>query len=329
MIRKTAGLRYDEDKDKMVQEYIIIGYAATRAEGLQMLAEYNKNPFDVEASKITFQEVYERWSKDKFPTISHSNVNGYEASYKVCTALYSKSFKDLKLADLQFVVDSCGKNYPTLKKLKSLFSQLYEYAMKHDICGKDYSEFVDIARYRDKNPNKRDRDKFSAEQIERLWQLSEDPYYQIVLMLIYNGCRISEFLDLKKEHVHLEEQYFDVIASKTENGIRKVPIADKVLPFYRTWFEGSQCEYLLHTPDQKHFDYRNYYDSYFTPLMEQLGHTQTPHCTRHTCISMLTQAHVDQTMIKKIVGHAGAMTLTERVYTHLDIQSLVDAINQI
>ena len=329
MIRKTAGWRYDEDKDKMVQEYIIIGYAATRAEGLQMLAEYNKNPFDVEASKITFQEVYERWSKDKFPTISHSNVNGYEASYKVCTALYSKSFKDLKLADLQFVVDTCGKNYPTLKKLKSLFSQLYEYAMKHDICGKDYSEFVDIARYRDKNPNKRDRDKFSTEQIERLWQLSEDPYYQIVLMLIYNGCRISEFLDLKKEHVHLEEQYFDVIASKTENGIRKVPIANKVLPFYRTWFEGSQCEYLLHTPDQKHFDYRNYYDSYFTPLMEQLGYTQTPHCTRHTCISMLTQAHVDQTMIKKIVGHAGAMTLTERVYTHLDIQSLVDAINQI
>lgn len=34
-------------------------------------------------------------------------------------------------------------------------------------------------------------------------------------------------------------------------------------------------------------------------------------------------------MIKKIVGHAGAMTLTERVYTHLDIKALVDAINRI
>ena len=130
-------------------------------------------------------------------------------------------------------------------------------------------------------------------------------------MIIYNGCRISEFLNLKKENVHLEEQYFDVIASKTENGLRKVPIADKVLPFYKAWYEGSQCEYLLHTPDQKHFDYRNYYDSYFTPLMEQLGY------------------HVDQTTIKKIVGHSGAMTLTERVYTHLDIETLVEAINKI
>ena len=80
---------------------------------------------------------------------------------------------------------------------------------------------------------------------------------------------------------------------------------------------------------EKELAYRNYYDSYFTPLMEQLGYDQTPHCTRHTCISMLTEAHVDQTMIKKIVGHSGAMTLTERVYTHLDIETLVEAINKI
>ena len=34
-------------------------------------------------------------------------------------------------------------------------------------------------------------------------------------------------------------------------------------------------------------------------------------------------------MIKKIVGHSGAMTLTERVYTHLAIETLVEAINKI
>ena len=80
-------------------------------------------------------------------------------------------------------------------------------------------------------------------------------------MLIYNGCRISELLDLEKKNVHLEEQYFDVILSKTENGIRKVPIADKVLPFYKAWYESSDCEYLLHTDDNKKFTYRNYKDS--------------------------------------------------------------------
>lgn len=197
-----------------------------------------------------------------------------------------------------------------LKKLKGLFNQLYAYAMKNDICNKDYSKFVDLSWHKDNNPNKSDRNKFTKEQITRLWELAEHPYYQIVLMLIYNGCRISEFLDLKKENVHLEEQYFDVIASKTENGLRKAPIADKVLPFYKAWYEGSECEYLLHSPDQKHFDYRKYYDSYFTLLIEQLEYDQTPHCTRHTCISMLTETHVDQTMIKKIVRSPNVSTPT-------------------
>ena len=63
--------------------------------------------------------------------------------------------------------------------------------------------------------------------------------------------------------------------------------------------------------------------------MEQLGMKHNPHETRHTTITRLAEAHVDSVMVKKIVGHSGAMTLTERVYTHPDIQALVDAINQL
>ena len=329
LVRKTVGWHYDEKKDKQVQDYLVIGYAPTKADGLQMLAEYNKNPFDVSAAKITFQEVYEKWSASKFQTISDSNVKGYNASYKLCGTLYNKVFKEIKLADLQYVVDTCEKNYPTLRKLKVLFGQMYDYAMKNDLCNKDYSEFVDILKFKDRNPNKMDRNKFSKKEIERLWEQKDDKYYQIVLMLIYTGVRISELLDLKKENVHLNERYFDVLASKTENGIRKVPIADKVLPFFRCWYNDTKSEYLLHTENGEQFKYRNYYDSYFLPLMNNLGLSQTPHCCRHTCISMLAEAKVDQTTIKKIVGHTGSMTLTERIYTHLDIEGLINAINKI
>ena len=43
---------------------------------------------------------------------------------------------------------------------------------------------------------------------------------------------------------------------------------------------------------------------------------------------MLSKSAVQNTTIKKIVGHSGAMTLTEKVYTYLDMQVLVDAINK-
>ena len=136
MVRKTIGWHLDETKGRQIQDFQIIGYAETRAEGLRMLAEYNQNPYDVNVAKVTFSEVYERWSKYKYPIISDSNAKGYTASYKVCGILYDKPFREIKLCDLQLVVDTCGKNYPTLKKLKGLFNQVYEYAMKNDSATK-------------------------------------------------------------------------------------------------------------------------------------------------------------------------------------------------
>lgn len=77
------------------------------------------------------------------------------------------------------------------------------------------------------------------------------------------------------------------------------------------------------------FKYRNYYDAYWIPILEPIGLSKfTPHCTRHTCISLLAEAKVDQTSIKLIVTHRGAMSLTERVYTHLDINALIDTVNK-
>lgn len=98
MVRKTVGYHIDPIKEKKVAEYIIIGYTATKSEGLQLLADYNHNPYDTKAAKMTFSEVYEEWSRKKYPTVSESNVKGYSASYKACTILYHRI---LKISNLQ------------------------------------------------------------------------------------------------------------------------------------------------------------------------------------------------------------------------------------
>lgn len=82
IVCKTVGWDIDVKTGKHKQIYVTIGYAPTRAKGLEMLMEYNKNPYDIKASKITFSEVYEKWSAEKFPTISDSNVKVYQASNK-------------------------------------------------------------------------------------------------------------------------------------------------------------------------------------------------------------------------------------------------------
>jgi integrase len=62
--------------------------------------------------------------------------------------------------------------------------------------------------------------------------------------------------------------------------------------------------------------------------MDKTNIDHTPHCTRHTCVSLLTEAGVDDRIIKKIVGHKG-QGVTETVYTHIELPIKLEAINRI
>ncbi len=310
--------------------YAYIGYYETRAEALTALSDYNKDPYDLHHNTITFAEVFEKWSEVHFPKVSESNCKGYMASFRTCTQLHDMKFVEIKLDHLQKAVDESGKNTPTLKKMKIMFGLMYDYAVIHEIVTQDKRDmvrYVDISQAG--NPNAYNREPFTSKQVKMVWKAKDSNlYYSVILILIYTGLRIGELLDLKKEDVHLEERWFYVKESKTEAGIREVPIAEKIVPYFEYWM-SRKCDFLICTPEDKHFTYRNYYDSYWTPLMDALGFkNHRPHDTRHTCVSLLTAAGVDERIIKKIVGHKG-QGVTETVYTHLELPIKLEAINKI
>ena len=62
--------------------------------------------------------------------------------------------------------------------------------------------------------------------------------------------------------------------------------------------------------------------------MEQLelqeGHK--PHDTRHTFATRMDRTPANKLCIKRIMGHASS-DITSKVYTHKDIQDLIQAIN--
>lgn len=330
-VRITLSCHKDAN-GKYHWKYKYLGYYATQTEALLSLAQFNAVPFDgsCQLSDLTFSDIFEKWSMEHYPKISPSNIRGYNASYSLCQKLQSMRFCDIRKIHLQKVIDTCGKNYPTLKKLKILFTVLFKYAMENDICSKDYSKYIDIQQYKNKNPHSFRRQPFKQDEISLLWHsLKKNPYASVALMLIYSGCRISELLDLKKDAVSMDEGCFFVTVSKTKAGIRTVPIAEKVYPFFKLWMEKNTSPYLLSTPEGKHLTYPNFYTNYWKPFMAQIGLSHhRPHDTRHTCISLLTAAGVDDKIIKRIVGHAGN-SITDTVYTHFELSQLINAINKI
>lgn len=326
-VRKTDGWEIVDGNLK--QKFINIGCYETKALALQALASYNADPYDLHLSTITLEEVYEKWSDRKFEEISDSNATGYKAAWRLCEPIKNMKFVDVKIDHLQKVADDSGKNTPTLKKYKILMKGLFEYAVIHGIITEDRNiiKYLDISKAG--NPNSFNREPFSKTEIQRLWKnYKSNEYMTVVLILIYTGVRIGELLDLKKTEINLEGRWFKVLESKTEAGIRTVPIAKKVIPFFEHWMQ-KDCEYLICTPDGKHFEYRNYYDSYWKPLMKSLNmDAHRPHDTRHTCVSLLTAAKVDERFVQKIVGHKG-QNVTQQVYTHLEIQELIAEIDKI
>ena len=131
-VRVTVGWT---DDGKQVFKYI--SYHAKKGDAVKALLEFNTNPHDVDAARITFAEVYERWSSSEFETLSDSMVNAYRSAYKHCKPLYGKVFKELRKSHLQALVDSIKA--PSMQDVtKFLFLKSYKYAMENDIVNKNY-----------------------------------------------------------------------------------------------------------------------------------------------------------------------------------------------
>ena len=207
-VRKTVGWELNHKTKRSKPIYHFVGYYESRKEALLALAQYNENPQEWDSNLITFEEVYEKWSETHYTSIKSPNT--YKAVYALCSSIWKMKFTDIKLSHLQHIVDTSGKNRPTLLNLKNLFSLMWRYAVIHEIVTPDKRDLIKYLDLRSaKNPNTRKRKPFAKTDIQALWKAKDtDPYISVVLILIYTGVRIGELLSLKKEDIHLDERWF-------------------------------------------------------------------------------------------------------------------------
>ena len=57
MVRVKVGTIVNKAKGTAYPDYKVIGYTKTRKDGILMLHEFHKNPYDIE-EKMTFKQVY-------------------------------------------------------------------------------------------------------------------------------------------------------------------------------------------------------------------------------------------------------------------------------
>lgn len=323
--RKPWAVRVTTGWKDGKQLYKMLGYYKTRPEAVLALAEYNRNPYDIDLQALTFAEVYEMWSKDHFKKVSKSRISTYRTVFKQSNELHNIPFKDIKLRHLQAQINNKSNlSRMTLRHHKNVYRQLFSYAMKHDFAEKNYAEYIELPQYDTEREELHYN--FTPTEINTLFNRSTEKDIDIILMLIYTGTRIMELLEIKTCNVNLKERYMIGGNKSIAGKNRIIPIHDKIFPFIENRMQQDN-EYLIKPPRAKKYVYSNFRQKVWLPLMQNLSMEHTMHDTRHTCISMLDKAGINKITIQRIVGHSNK-DVTEK-YTHKDIPELLEAINRI
>lgn len=312
-VRITTGWK----DGKQQRQYL--GYYKTQAEALVALAEYHKNGVDVDLSKLTLDEIWERWlAKTEKKNLSDSAMKTHKAAYKNLGSLLKMQIKDIKTAHLQAWMDSLNVKPGTKGKFKSTVSQMFEYALQNDIVTKNYAKFIEINEKVEQTGAV-----FTENEIKLLWENIDNDTVQQLLILIYTGMRIGEMLAVNKEHINFDEGYI-IGGSKTEAGRdRVIPLHNKIIPLVKNQLKDNH--WLMQSSRGVAMSYPNA-SRYFNQIFDKFGFNHKIHDTRKTAVSLMHSSGIPMETIRVIVGHSGK-GVTEKVYLYKEPKELVEVIN--
>ena len=289
--------------------YKFIGYYHTYEEANKVLTEYNKSPYSLEGERLC--DMYDKFMVSFVKTHKPKTISNYTSKWKYLEPLHQEPIVKLTRKKLQIFFDNLDASQIVKAKVKTVLKAILDYSIRYDVIP---AERVVILNYLDLSSQivnyKVEHTSISQKDIERLKNIN-DNMAKTILFLIYTGLRAGEYCNLTDESID-EDMVIHVTDSKTEAGIREIPLSDKaqkLAPLPR--FKNYRQLYHQYGIWQKKHDF-NYY----------------LHDTRHTLISLLTEADVDERIIRSIVGHKGS-GVTEQVYTHISIETKREALNRI
>ncbi|HCY76487.1 MAG TPA: hypothetical protein DHV28_11250 [Ignavibacteriales bacterium] len=153
-----------------------------------------------------------------------------------------------------------------------------------------------------------------------------------ITIAFYTGCRLSEVTQMAFQDINLNTNLI-TIGSKSfqskNRKIRHIPIHPKVKEIFIKRFPKiikREKHFVLSKPNSYPFT-GDYFSRRFKKACRKAGLDEGLHfhSLRHGCITKMILAGAALPTVQKIAGHSNIQTTMR--YTHVDIQSLKDAIN--
>ena len=303
MVRITTGKEYDPVKDDYIQKRTVLGYYATKQEALTALADFQKNPYSITDVNVTVKELWDT-IKDTVKA-SDDRKKVYARTFdKYMTPISGMKVRQIRARHLQQIIDDCKAGYSVKSNIRSVMHHLFRYAAQNDIIDKDYTDYIKF----EQEQTILQREIYTDEEVRKLWAYSDQEEYAFTLVLLHQGMRIKEFMELSPEDIDLEAGTISIRKAKNNYSIRTIPINKAVFDLVRRFKEHPTT---LTKSRYEHF------------TNNALGHRA--YDVRHTFATKCNTLGLPTLIVQRIMGHKPD-TLLEQVYTHLSIEELSDAI---
>ena len=287
--------------------YSVVGYFSTYDEAVDALHHAHQS--------LTLQEAYDMWLPSHAKSVSTNTLNNYGSAFAHLVSIHNVSMSDITYLQLQSIIDhmlSTGLSYSSCKKVRTLISQLFDYAIINGWCSTNYAKFLNLGHNNPVRPHK----PFTTQAINRLWRL-ESPLHDIPLILLYTGMRASELINLKARDVNRKQHTLKITSAKTKSGIRTIPIHDRIWPIIEHRLDAVYIIQECRTYSSLSRD--------FDKAMKAINAKHTTHDCRHTFATRLDNEGANYNAKRLLLGHASG-NVTDGVYTHKSLGQLRKAI---
>ena len=339
----------------------------------RVLTEYSENKNN--ASDMPFIDYLDMWLKQIKPLVKPSSWESYNKviNGKLKPYFADKNFKLRDLRGMHFTEyfvhlkehgrsdNKGGLSRKAILNIRGVLSSALTYAVENDMIHDNVVEHSRLPLFEEKTfvPTI-----YDTEQIKTLLEYAERTESKMCLFLylvMFTGARKGELLALTWDNVNFENNTIHICMNrtgsskevlnkptspKTRNGVRTVPLPEKVMNMLReekerqkqnkavlkSYYKVYEYDYVIRQSDGSIYN-PNSVNRIIKKMEDELG---LPHCRvhdyRHAVASILFENGVPLADVTTQLGH-GQTSTTERIYIHRanvapkeNVQTLANAI---
>lgn len=295
---------------------------------------------------IRFAQWADIWYQDYQHQVQPSTYAGYRYTLQMLKNYFGErmvqEIKPLEINRFYDYMNSAGYSRSYVTKCRSMLIQIFDAAETNEIINSNPARKTKIRRMlpiMEMIPEQ-SKDAFSEQERAFLARyLRDDLMGNSIQLMIGTGIRSQELLALSPEDIAPDGSYLNINKAikmvqgvpmlgppKSDRGRRivPVPVAYRKHAIYLRYFGGKT---FIWTSQRESglFDTGVFRKQYYKALAEiPQVRRLSPHCCRHTYISMLEQKGVPMEQIARLAGHSRVSTTDG--YLHVEWKNLASSV---